>query len=505
MNTQVPLPEACNIVIFGASGDLTKRKLLPALARMQRWKLIAPDSRIIGIARDQEWDLSHWRDYVRDALQKFRPDAIEESNTSQQIDAMLDLTVGDLSDPEMYQRLAGRLKKSGERTNALFYLAIPPEWYETVASNLNAVGLLDETDGFRRIVIEKPFGSDQKSAIALNSRLREHMKEHQIFRIDHYLGKEGVQNLMVFRFANTVFEPLWNRNYIDHVQISVSESLGVEYRAGYYEKAGALVDMIQSHLIQVMTLVAMEAPGSLDGDAVRDEKVKVLKAVRPIPHDRVDEFAVRAQYAGGTVDDRRTPAYRDEPEVNPASTVETFAAIKLYIDNWRWQDVPFLLRTGKRLPSRVSEIAIRFKRPPMNLFSQSSFELPQNELIFRLHPDEGMIYLLNAKLPGLNDQLRELALDAPYAVTGADSPEAYETLLHDALLGQTALFSRADEVEESWRIVMPVMEAWKDRHNIRFYEAGSWDIPGIEMIMEGCIGCWRDLSAVHQHGYTSIS
>ncbi len=498
-------PEACNIVIFGASGDLTKRKLLPALARMQRWNLIAPDSRIIGIIRDQTWDHSSWQDYVRESLQEFRSDALSDDDSWESILSMLELTIGDLTETSMYERLRHTLKTSNGQTNCLFYLAIPPEWYEAAVSNLHAAGLLDESDGFRRIVTEKPFGSDLDSARELNRTFREYVNESQLYRIDHYLGKEGVQNLMVFRFANTVFEPLWNRNYIDHVQISVSENIGVEYRAGYYEKAGALVDMIQSHLIQVMTLVAMEAPISLDGNAVRDEKVKVLKSVRPIPPDQVDRFAVRAQYAGGTVDGKRIPAYRDEPNVDPSSTIDTFAALKLYVDNWRWQDVPFLLRTGKRLPARVSEIAIRFKQPPKNLFSHVQMQLPQNELVFRLHPEEGMIFLLNAKQPGLNDQLRELALDAPYAVSGADSPEAYETLLHDVLLGETALFSRADEVEESWRIVAPVMQAWKQRSNIRFYEAGSGDIPGMENIMEGCVGCWRDLRAGHQHGYTPIS
>ena len=501
----VPQPEPCNIVIFGASGDLSKRKLLPALARMHRWKLIAPDSRIIGIIRDQTWDRSSWQAYVRESLQQFRPDALADRDRWEDISSMLDITIGDLTDVSMYERLRQTLKVSDDHTNCLFYLAIPPEWHEAAVSNLHAAGLLDESHGFRRIVTEKPFGSDLDSARAFNRTFREYVQESQLYRIDHYLGKEGVQNLMVFRFANTVFEPLWNRNYIDHVQISVSESIGVENRAGYYEKAGALMDMIQSHLIQVMTLVAMEAPVSLDGDAVRDEKVKVLQSVRPIPPDQADRFAVRAQYAGGTVNGKRIPAYRDEPNVNPSSTIDTFAALKLYIDNWRWQDVPFLLRTGKRLPARISEIAIRFKQPPKNLFSDVQMQLPQNELVFRLHPEEGMIFLLNAKLPGLNDQLRELALDAPYAVTGSDSPEAYEALLHDVLLGQTALFSRADEVEESWRIVAPVMQEWQQRSNIRFYEAGSSDIPGIENIMEGCVGCWRDLRAGHQHGYTPIS
>lgn len=501
----IPHPDPCNIVIFGASGDLTKRKLLPALARMQRWDLIAPASRIIGVVRDRQWNQASWKTHVHASLSEFHPQIADDHETIAALDEMLDLTIGDLSDPATYETLRNSLKPAAGQTNALFYLAIPPEWYERVVSSLHAAGLLDESDGFRRIVIEKPFGSDLESARALNESFRAYLREDQIYRIDHYLGKEGVQNLMVFRFANTVFEPLWNRNYIDHVQISVSESLGVEYRAGYYEKAGALMDMIQSHLIQVMTLVAMEAPVSLDGDAVRDEKVKVLKAVRPIPADRVSEFAARAQYAGGTVDGKRIPAYRDEPGVAPDSIIETFAAIKLYIDNWRWQDVPFFLRTGKRLPARVSEIAIRFKEPPKNFFDHVESKLPHNELVFRLHPDEGMVFLLNAKLPGLDDQLRELALDAPYAVAGSDSPEAYETLLHDALLGQTALFSRADEVEESWRIVEPVMAAWREKHSIRFYEAGSWDIPGMDELMASCCGGWRDLSLAHQHGYTSLT
>jgi len=281
----VPQAEPCNIVIFGASGDLTRRKLLPALARMQGWNLITPDSRIIGIMRDPSWQLNTWQDYVHESLREFHPDTVNDPARWESVSAMLELTIGDLSEPSMYQRLREALKTTNGKTNALFYLAIPPQWYEAAVSNLHKAGLLDESDGFRRIVIEKPFGNDLDSARKLNQAFREYVKESEIYRIDHYLGKEGVQNLMVFRFANTVFEPLWNRNYIDHVQISVSENIGVEYRAGYYEKSGALMDMIQSHLIQVMTLVAMEVPVSLDGNAVRDEKVKVLRSVRPIPPD----------------------------------------------------------------------------------------------------------------------------------------------------------------------------------------------------------------------------
>jgi len=497
-------PEACNVVVFGASGDLTKRKLLPALARMYQWNLIGEGSRIIGVVR-KDWSRPDWCDYTREALSNYRPEALEDESSWQDIAGMLDVVNGDLDDPATYQRLAERLHSENGRTNALFYLAIPPAWYEQVSKHLSQAGLAGEDDGFRRLVIEKPFGTDFESARHLNQCLQQYFDESQIYRIDHYLGKEGVQNLMVFRFANSVFEPLWNRNYIDHVQISVSESLGVEYRAGYYESSGAMRDMIQSHLMQVMTLVAMEPPLSPGADDVRNEKVKVLRAMRPFGEDEVDQFAVRAQYVSGHIDGAYVPAYRDEPNVANDSVTETFAALKLYVDNWRWQGVPFLLRTGKRLPERVSEIVIRFRKPPKNLFYGASEEIAHNELVFRLHPDEGMIYILNAKLPGLEADVRTIALDAPYSMPGADTPDAYETLLHDVLLGEAALFSRADEVEESWRIVEPILNAWKQKKDIAFYAAGADGLPGLESLMGDCEGCWRSLSASHQHGRTRIS
>jgi len=398
----------------------------------------------------------------------------------------------------MYQQLAQTLHEHEGKKNTLFYLAIPPGWYECVCQNLHDAGLADESEGFRRIVVEKPFGMDYASAKKLNGHLQSYFDESQIYRIDHYLGKESVQNLMVFRFANSVFEPLWNRNYIDHVQISVSESLGIGYRAGYYESSGAFRDMIQSHLMQVMTLVAMEPPISLDADDVRDEKMKVLRSMRVIDEADVSKVAVRAQYTEGVIDGEPVLAYRDEKNVAEDSCTETFAAVKLYVDNWRWQGVPFVLRTGKRLPERVSEICIRFKEPPQTLFQLNEDNVRNNELVFRLQPDEGMHLSMTTKQPGLSTELRGVKLNAPYSMAGSGMPEAYETLLHDVMLGEAGLFSRADEVEESWKIVEPILRAWVKEKTIATYPAGSVDIPAMQELLNDCEGGWRELSAGYE-------
>jgi len=485
-------PDATNIVIFGASGDLTKRKLLPALAHMHRWNLLGAHSRIIGAVREQ-WTKSHWEHYVHDQLLHYFPEAVMNPPSWRRIAEKLDVVVGDLADPKLYHDLAKVLHASDGKTNALYYLAIPPSWYECVCKNLKDAGLADETHGFRRIVVEKPFGMDLASAQDLNAKLQANFDESQIYRIDHYLGKEAVQNLMVFRFANSVLEPLWNRNYIDHVQISVSESLGIGYRAGYYEQAGAFRDMIQSHLMQVMALVAMEPPVSLDANDVRDEKMKVLRSMRAIKPEDVKDIAVRAQYAAGEVAGESVPAYREEKNVADDSCTETFAAVKFYVDNWRWQGVPFVLRTGKRLPERMSEICIRFKEPPQKLFQLDEDNVRNNELVFRLQPDEGMQLTMTAKQPGLSTDLRGVRLNAPYAMSGAGMPEAYETLLHDVMLGEAGLFSRADEVEESWRIVAPILDVWERETEIATYPAGTADIPDMDKLLRDCEGGWRDL------------
>jgi len=489
-------PEATNIVIFGASGDLSKRKLLPALAHMHRWNLLGAHSRIIGVVRSK-WSRSHWVNYVHDQLLHYFPEAVMNPPSWRRIADKLDLVNGDLSDPEMYKQLAKTLHADDGKTNALYYLAIPPSWYECVCKNLKDAGLADESDGFRRIVVEKPFGMDLASAQGLNKQLQTYFDESQIYRIDHYLGKEAVQNLMVFRFANSVLEPLWNRNYIDHVQITVAESLGIGYRAGYYETSGAFRDMIQSHLMQVMALVAMEPPVSLDANDVRDEKMKVLHSMREIKPEDVKNIAVRAQYTEGDVNGEAVLAYRDEKNVADDSCTETFAAVKFYVDNWRWQGVPFLLRTGKRLPERVSEICIRFKEPPQKLFQLNEDNVQNNELIFRLQPDEGMQLTMTAKQPGLSTDLRGVTLDASYGMQGSGMPEAYETLLHDVMLGEAGLFSRADEVEKSWEIVAPIVNAWEKETDIPTYPAGTLDIPEADALLDECEGGWRDMSLHH--------
>jgi glucose-6-phosphate 1-dehydrogenase len=470
--------EPTNIVIFGATGDLTKRKLIPALIKMIDAGLVHPDSRIIGVVNNRSEE--QWLELVCAGLKEFSPEVAMDAAQWQRF-----------SDDATYTGLAAALETLGGRKNALFYCAIPPEWYGRTATGLHNAGLVDQVEGFRRIVIEKPFGMDLASARDLNQELQCYFDESQIYRIDHYLGKESVQNLLVYRFANSILEPLWNRNYIDHIQISAAETLGVEYRAKYYEQSGALRDMIQSHLMQVMTLVAMEPPVEFADTAVRDEKMKVLRAVRRFRTEDAACHTAAAQYASGVIDGEQVPAYVSEQGVSPDSATETFAAVRFYIDNWRWQGVPFILWTGKRMQKKVSEIVIRFRKIPFNLFDTHATPPVPNALVFRLHPDEGIFLRMNAKMPGLTTDTQRMVMRAPYAKDGMDVAEAYETLLHDVLLGDATLFSRADEVEESWDIVAPLQQAWKDRFSIDRYRAGSWDVPDMDELLEGCVGGWH--------------
>jgi len=482
-------PHPANIVIFGASGDLTKRKLMPALARMYRTGLVHPESRIIGVARGLS--APEWMEMIRTALETYAAELHYTAEEWQAFAARLRLVPGDLDDEDTYTRLAAALDSEHGQCNVLFYLAIPPEWYVRVARALHQENLAMEDAGYRRIVIEKPFGLDLASAIQLNKALQEVFSESQIYRIDHYLGKESVQNLFVFRFGNSILEPLWNRNYIDHVQISVAETLGVEYRAPYYEKAGALRDMIQSHMMQVLTLVAMEPPGEYTANAVRDEKVKVLRSLRATPPADVDRLTVAAQYGAGEIGGEPVPAYCREPGVAADSVVETFAAVRLYVDNWRWQGVPFILWYGKRLHKRASEIVIRFRQPPHNLFNPGGAPPVPDALVFRLQPDEGMFLRMNAKLPGLTTRMRRLVMRGPYASATEPHFEAYEILLNDVLLGDATLFSRADEIEESWLKLAPILDAWGKRLSVNRYRSGSWDVPGMDTLFEGCVGGWH--------------
>jgi len=481
--------EPANIVIFGAAGDLTKRKLMPALVTMIDCGLVHPDSRIIGVVNNRSEE--EWRKLIHNGLNKYAPELEMDDARWESFSKRLKMVPGDLADEATYVRISEALEILDGKKNALFYCAIPPQWYGPVAEGLKQVGLIAQNEGFRRIVKEKPFGMNLQSARDLNAELQAVFDESQIYRIDHYLGKESVQNLLVYRFANSIMEPLWNRNYIDHIQISAAETLGVEYRAKYYEHSGALRDMIQSHLMQVMTLVAMEPPVEFTDQAVRDEKMKVLRAVRRFSPDDAGRYAVAAQYASGTINDEKVPAYVAEPDVSPDSATETFAAVRFYIDNWRWQGVPFVLWSGKRLEKRVSEIVIRFRKPPFNLFDDHAKPPTPNALVFRLHPDEGVFLRMNAKMPGLTTDLQRMVMRAPYAGDGKDVAEAYEILLHDVLLGDATLFSRADEVEESWEIVEPLLEAWRERVSIERYRAGTWDVPEMDELLEGCVGGWH--------------
>mgnify|MGYP000200243192 CR=1 FL=1 len=481
--------EPTNIVIFGAGGDLTKRKLIPALIKMLRCGLLHPDSKVIGVFKNRTQE--EWLDSLYQGLKDYAPDLKVDDEKWQHFASMLKMVNGDLQEEQTYKDLADALEQLGDHINALFYCAVPPRWYTTIAAGLHKMGLADETAGFRRVVIEKPFGMDLQSAQQLNKDLQEVLDESQIYRIDHYLGKESVQNLLVYRFANSILEPLWNRNFIDHIQISAAESIGIEYRANYYEKSGALRDMIQSHLMQVMTLVAMEPPVEFTADAVRDEKIKVLRAVRVLDDDDIEANTVAAQYVAGTVNDEAVKAYVTEDDVSPDSVTETFTGVRFHIDNWRWQGVPFVLWTGKRLPKRVSEIVIRFRNPPFNLFDTHATPPRANSLVFRVHPDEGISLRMNAKMPGLTTDTQRMVMRAPYSENGDDVSDAYEVLLHDVLGGDATLFSRADEVEESWSIIEPILNAWKDRISVGRYRSGSWDVPGMDSLFEGCVGGWH--------------
>ena len=492
--------EPCSIIIFGASGDLTARKLIPAFYHLYKEKQMPADFRIIGFARREKTDAS-WRDELRQALDQFSRTNPVDDQVWQQFSQRLFYCQGDLTDPAAYQRLEKQLTAFSNpalRQNGLFYLATLPSQFAEVVEHLHSVGLLhkEETQAWQRIVVEKPFGHDLASAHQLNSELTRYAREQQIFRIDHYLGKETVQNILMFRFSNAIFERLWNRDSIDHVQITVSEKLGVGQRGGYYEEAGALRDMVQNHLLQVTSLIAMEPPVTLEPEPIRDEKVKLLKSIRPLRPEDVPLQVVRGQYFAGVVDGELRPGYRQETKVRSDSNIETYVALQLFIDNWRWSGVPFFLRTGKNLPLSASEVRVQFRPTPHVLFAaQCEQRLDPNALTLRLQPNEGISLRFNGKVPGTTLQVRPVRMHFSYdAEFGAYTPEAYERLLLEAMAGDATLFIRRDEVETAWQIVDVIRKAWEGKtlSNREFYSAGTWGPVAAEDLLAQTGHIWHE-------------
>ncbi len=490
--------EPCAIIIFGASGDLTQRKLVPALYSLAAQNLLAGGFSVLGTGRTPLTDES-FRTEMRDAVHRFSDSGPLDTTLWESFAAGLFYTPTDTKKPETYDSLKESLatigRERGTAGNRLFYLSTPPSLYADVIRLLGASGLNRAPDGgWTRIVIEKPFGHDLQTARALNREVLQVFTEDQVYRIDHYLGKETVQNIMVLRFANGIFEPIWNRRYVDHVQITAAESLGVEDRGGYYEQAGAYRDMIENHLFQVLAHVAMEPVAAMEANAVRDEKTKVVHAIRPIMPEEVSQFVVRGQYGEGVEGGEPVKGYRQEKGVNPDSSTETYAAVKLFIDNWRWAEVPFYLRSGKRLPKRVTEVAIQFRRAPHLLFKHAAGgRLEPNSLVLRIQPDEGISLNFNAKMPGQAINIRTVKMDFQYGTSfGKKVPEAYERLLLDAMLGDSTLFARGDMVEVSWELAMPILEAWRQpASNFPNYEAGTWGPKEADELIERDGRRWR--------------
>jgi len=466
------------LVIFGASGDLAKRKLLPAIYNLAHEGALPERFNLIGCARS-EWSDDEFRDVAKEAIQKFSRRKTDDTV----LDSLLSrvrYVSGTFDDENVFTKVAeiadGEDEEAGLAFNRIFYLSVAPQFFEVIAEQLGKTGMNKHKDAEVRIVVEKPFGHDLASALHLNSALLSVFDERQVFRIDHYLGKETVQNTLVLRFANGIFEPVWNRSYVDHVQITASEDVALEGRAGYYDNAGALRDLIQNHLLQLLMLTSMEPPVSFDADEIRDEKVKVLHAIKPPRVEDVAHMAVRAQYSAGTVGGKDVPGYLEEEGVKEGSTTETFAAIRLKVDNWRWAGVPFYIRTGKALARKGTEIVITLKPVPHLAFQQEgSLGVHPNQLVLAVQPNEGVSMSLMAKIPGARMRVRPVNMEFLYGTSFmSQSPEAYERLILDTMRGDATLFARDDEVEAAWRIVDPILEAWsKDTGPIPQYKAGS--------------------------------
>lgn len=487
------MTDSCTLIIFGATGNLAQRKLLPALYHLEAAGLLPQRMRIVCSGRSP-YTADSWAQYLQELLDTHAREPLAEPHLGHFV-ARMHYFQGDIAAPATFAALAELLGDPSFPDNQVFYVSLPPATYGGIVESLDRQGMLHEDGAWRRVVIEKPFGSSLESAQNLQRKISRHLREDQTYRIDHYMGKAMVQNVLVSRFANLMLEPIWNRNYIDHVQITRSEQLGVGSRAAFYENTGALRDMLQSHLMQLMALVAMEPPVSMDADDLRDEKVKVLKSIRPIHPSSVSAQAYRAQYGPGEVDGRPVPGYLDEPGVDPHSVTETYAALRLYIDNWRWRDVPFYLRTGKRLAEARTMVAICFKQPPKHFFRSAHIERPPpNWLIMSISPEESLRLEISVKEPGLEMKTRQISLDAPFRCEHHAQTDAYEGLLLDVIEGDRSLFLRYDEVEWAWRIVDPVLGVWaSERDFIATHPAGHWEPEEVSRIFNREHHRWRHL------------
>jgi glucose-6-phosphate 1-dehydrogenase len=493
------VPDPSVLVLFGATGDLAHRKVIPALYQLWRTNLLPHEFVILAIGRREYKDDALRAEY-RESLEKYSRVLPLDEAAWRSFASRIRYQRCDFADPPGFDRLAKTLEEIDREQrspgNHLYYLATQPSQFAEIVAQLGRVGLDHERHegGWRRIVIEKPFGHDLQSAIRLNREVGKVFRESQVYRIDHYLGKETVRNLLVFRFANGIFEPIWNRRHIDHVQITVAESIGVENRGAFYEETGASRDILQNHLLQLMSLVAMEPPATFEADALRDEKVKVIRAIGEMTPEQITTDVVRGQYGPGWVAAQPVKGYREEPEVDPESETETFVAVRFEVDDWRWSGVPFYLRAGKRLPKRTSEIAIQFKEVPHRLFRDSNTDPDPNLLAIRIQPDEGIMLRFGAKVPGLGIDVRSVTMDFTYgSAFTVDSPDAYETLILDALLGDASLFTRADEVEGAWARITPIIETWADMPPPNFpnYEAGTWGPPEADELLAREGRKWR--------------
>jgi glucose-6-phosphate 1-dehydrogenase len=499
------MPEPCTMVIIGATGDLTERKLAPALYNLMLGGALPPEFTVVGFAR-RDLSNSEFREHLRKGIDEYSRNRPIKASIWESFSAGIEYQRGEFHDDAAWAALAKRLERidrdRGTSGNRLFYLAVPPALHAEIVRQIEGAGLSgnDGADGRRsrgwsRVIVEKPFGFDLASARQLNRQLRDVFDEDQIFRIDHYLGKETVQNLSVFRFGNGLFEPIWNRRYIDSVQITVAETVGVEGRGESYDETGALRDIVQNHALQLMAVFAMEPPIEFKASDLRDEKVKVLRAVKPMTPVEVAAATVRGQYAAGWVEGEPVPAYRDEPEVPHDSERETYVALRLSIESWRWAGVPFYIRTGKALANRVTEIAVQFKQAPLALFSRAgAAPMEPNILAVRVQPDEGILLRFGAKVPGPGLQIRGVNMDFRYGSSFAvDSPDAYETLLLDCMIGDASLFTRNDEVERAWEILDPILDAWASGEGgaLHLYPAGSWGPPEADELLERDGRAWR--------------